>query len=223
MRKRRSPYEEMNPEELVIWRKMLDYDEKYFADMRLESKGIIKKLKQAEFKDDDGKWKTYYEDSPFDQEIPGAEDWFIKIRNRFKEEWIFGCCNRRTKTVEILKGLSKCKLRLVLLHELIHVYEYIYKKYYFLKAYKEYLLLYLNKKQEKDNRIGTRVLEDFVNFDLHILTHQRDKHSLLFLLKSLDLDLRLKKALGTIYSYGRPEIFKDIKRRAEKRGDREIK
>lgn len=33
-------------------------------------------------------------------------------------------------------------------------------------------------------------------------------HNPLFMLKSLDLDLRLGKPLGAVYSYGRNDLFK---------------
>ena len=36
------------------------------------------------------------------------------------------------------------------------------------------------------------------------------KHDLLFLIKSLDMDLRLKKEFGTVYGYEQREFFKSI-------------
>jgi len=220
MKKRIPPWEAMNVTEYKLWEKMQDYDEKYFSDMRLMARKLRSKIRKAKFEDDDGKWKTYYEDFPLDQNLPGVDEWYLKIV-KFKEEGLRGRCIKRKKIVEVLKDPNRSLLKTIILHELIHVYEFIYEEHWFLKAYREFLLLYLYRKLEEDTRVGPKVLEDFINFDIHILIHQRDKHSLLFLLKALDLDLRLKKPLGTVYSYGRLEIFNDIKRDAEKKVKKE--
>jgi len=57
-------------------------------------------------------------------------------------------------------------------------------------------------------------LEEMILIDIHIGNYV---HSPFFMLKSLDLDLRLKKPLGTIYSYGRTVMDQAVKGMAKAR------
>ena len=74
----RNPFTEMNETEYKIWKKMLKY-EKYFSDMRFEKKGLIRRFGKTKSQEDNGSWKTYYEDFPLEYLYLGIRDWFIKF------------------------------------------------------------------------------------------------------------------------------------------------
>lgn len=81
---------------------------------------------------------------------------------------------------------------------MIHVYELILKSYQLddfvlLKLYDELLPKVKN-------------LKNLINLDKHIAFKE---HSLLFILKSIKLDLELGYNLGTIYAYGREDLYAD--------------
>jgi len=70
--------------------------------------------------------------------------------------------------------------------------------------YKEFFLIYFYNKLMK--KIGKKKLHRIINLYLDWDLTVKD-HSLLFLLKSLELDLRMNKPLGTVMAYGRHDIF----------------
>ena len=47
---------------------------------------------------------------------------------------------------------------------------------------------------------------ELLMLECHMYTN-RTAHSILFMLKALDLDLRLKKPFGTVYGYGREKVY----------------
>jgi len=86
-----------------------------------------------------------------------------------------------------------------LLHELIHAYIFLLEGVLG-QIYPQYVTLRLFDKLRKE----IPNLMEKVSTDVHI---DNPAHTPLFLLKSLDLDLRCGFPLGTIYGYGRVEMF----------------
>ena len=120
----------------------------------------------------------------------------------FKLEEIDDCCSqcvgaRKTITIDPAQISAGEDLDLTLLHELIHAFEFIMPD-----THKQYVTLRLFQKLEP----LIPGLLDKIEADLHT---QSSEHTLLFLLKSLDLDLRLNKPPGTIYSHniGNPDLL----------------
>lgn len=212
MKKLRSPFETMNVEERKIWEMMLEYDDKYFSDMRFERNEFRRRFGRIKEQDDNGTWKMYFEKSPVMQDAPRYLDkWIIKLVSRLKDGAI-GRCERKNKVIKIVKEQNKSGFRLTLLHELIHVYEVLYEEYAYWKIYEQWLCIYLYERLKK--RLGAKVIKEFLDTDLNFFIFRDSKyrsfHSLLFLFKSLDLDLCLGKCFGTVYAYGRKELFKKI-------------
>jgi len=82
---------------------------------------------------------------------------------------------------------------------MIHIYEFILKSfklddYVLLKLYDELLPKVKN-------------LRELISIDKHSVYRE---HSLLFILKSVKLDLELGYKIGTIYAYGRVELYKEL-------------
>ena len=101
----------------------------------------------------------------------------------------------------------------ILLHEMIHAYEdmMLNKDYLGLRlTLRELLTHFLDKALSKK----IMNLEDVIHEFIHIRPYDdktRDGgfHGLLFLLKSLDLDLRLKIKPGTVFGYGLDKYAKE--------------
>ena len=65
----------------------------------------------------------------------------------------------------------------------------------------------------QDLREKIPALDEIVNHHSHQLTQANlesagGNHDLLFLLKSFDLDIRMDYPLGTVFAYGRQDLFK---------------
>jgi len=219
MKEFRSPVETLIGEEDKLMERMIKYDYKYFSDMRLDTMEIIRRFGRTEGLDDKGVRKTNLEKSPIMEHYPlYLLDWNIKLVSRLKDGAL-GRCEKKNKIIKIVKGRNKSELKLTLLHELIHVYESLYEELLYTKIYEQWLCIYLYERLIK--RLGAKVINELLNIDLHFYILNDSSfgslHSLLFLFKSLDLDLKLRKPLGSVYSYGREELFKGIQDNVSKK------
>lgn len=88
----------------------------------------------------------------------------------------------------------------ILLHEMIHSYESMLSDY---KIEHEYLIVKLYQK------LFPKIPNLIEIIELDINKNNRE-HTVFFLLKSLDIDLMLKLPLGSIYGYGREELYKKL-------------
>lgn len=93
-------------------------------------------------------------------------------------------------------------------HEMIHVYEDLINELPMYYHDMVYWALYKDLKKKIDN------LDDIISSHAHLLTgstiySQGGLHDILFLLKSFDLDIRMRYPLGTVFGYGKTEEFKD--------------
>ena len=107
-----------------------------------------------------------------------------------------GICDPKVNTIWI--DAENLHNDITLLHEMIHAYDSVLYKTF--SAHRDYVVLKLYEKL----RITIPDLLQLITIDLHT---GNITHSLLFMLKSLDLDLRLDKPLGTVYSYGRERLY----------------
>ena len=98
----------------------------------------------------------------------------------------------------------------VLLHEMIHLHEHVidgFPSYYHDLVY---WVLY------QDLRTKIEGLDDAINDHAHLLNETQlylngGIHDILFLLKSLDLDMRMGYPFGTVFGYERVDRFKYLK------------
>ena len=189
-------FENRTPEESQLYFMVIDFDEKYFTDLRLTEKNA-ERLLAYEVQADDGKWEKVIGDpSLFIGINPGH--WIFRFC-RFRDSTI-GRCHRKHRIIQIQPGLNEKAHKSTVLHEMIHAYEAMLPE-----IYREWLLLELDKKLAR--RITRKHLNDCIDFSLHVIAHHRHYHGLFFLFKSLDLDLRLRWPLGTVFGYGQDEFF----------------
>jgi hypothetical protein len=173
--------------------------EDYFADLQLKSKAIVKRLLTYKMKSEDGRWITV-DDDALEEGTEGLDSWIFRFR-RFRE--LLGLCDPKRKTIFIKPGLPKDEHRATLLHEMIHAYESKLPR-----QFAEWLILDLY--QRVSRRLPERRLNSYIDLSTHIFIHHV-QHGLLFLLKSLDLDLRLGWKPGKVFGYGREDCFADVK------------
>ena len=89
----------------------------------------------------------------------------------------------------------------VILHEMIHLHEYVLNQ---LSSYFREIVLYVlyRKLSGKISDLDARILSFGHIGQETLLQEQGSTHGLLFLLKSFDLDLRMGYPLGTVFGYG---------------------
>jgi hypothetical protein len=176
-------------EEIELHNKICIYQDRYFADMTL--KKYAKELMKTNLMTGRSYVRTDILDCLSDT-LPGQ--WrFMIVPDR--SEWD-GMCYPADCHIEITR--SHRNDRITILHEMIHAYEAILTPY---AMYKEWLMLRLYRDLSKKIRELDSYLSRNLHPDLYV-------HGTLFALKSFDLDLRLKKPLGTVYAYGRDDLFK---------------
>ena len=112
--------------------------------------------------------------------------------------------NAVTQTISIATGAVDDDH--VILHEMIHLHEYFlnqlptyYRDMYFWTLYKDL--------QEKIPSLDT-IIESHANlFNVSVLETEGGVHDILFLLKSLDLDIKKGYRLGTVFAYGYTKLL----------------
>lgn len=182
---------ESSEEDFALRGKALEFEDHYFRDMTL--KAYSKELTKAEIQDNTGEWVT--EEDGFDYYDFSLDSWIIRYGNL--RENVNGRCEQPIKQIRIKPGLKDEDL--ILMHEMIHAFEFLLKD--FSQEYLQYVTIQLYRKI----RPKVRNVMSILTFDMH---KYFKVHSPLFMLKSLDLDIELKKPLGTVYGYGRADIFK---------------
>ena len=177
---------------------LLDYvtvfEDRYFKDMNFELKELKDIFLKYQIQNDDGTWDTCYEQPFFG--ISGRYRFFYE---EMSKDYVIGYCDTEKKEIHISKKIesNKKEVKNVLLHEMIHGYEDIIPE-----TYRQYLVIFLYQRLIK--KLGKRKLCSMILEDQHSL---RVEHSLLFLLKSLTLDIARRLPHGTIMGYGREEYF----------------
>jgi hypothetical protein len=178
-------------EESEVLDKAYDYEEEYFSDLRLidykDELFAVKIFNGQKFIDS-------FEGEDILYKLTIGDGWRFKLVD-YDDETCGGLTSYTEKLVEIS---NKYNNKDTLLHEMIHLYELILKSYQLddfvlLKLYDELLPKIKN-------------LNKLMNLDKHIAFKE---HSLLFILKSIKLDLKLGYNLGTIYAYGREDLYAD--------------
>ena len=186
----------MSEEDKLLRNKAIDFEDRYFKDMMLET--YSKTLNRHEILDRvTGEWISY--ESKFDFDLSVAK-WIIKYDNNLGTAQ--GMCEGLMRRIRI-KSNQIADENIVLLHELIHAFEFNLREA--CEYYCQYVTLRLYDKLKKREKNLLRL----INKDMH---RHYIEHSLLFMLKSIDLDIRLKKPLGTVYSYGRTKLYSGRKK-----------
>lgn len=180
-------------ERLELSNRLGELEERYgkydlFSDMDLTEFG--QDLFEYEMQMENEDWVSSIDDCPQDLNLNG---W--RLRYVEDDGNIGGKCMGKKKTMLMMESYRHDGT--VLLHEVIHAYEFMLEKY---PQYLQYVLLRLYVKLSE--KIPNLLL--MLNDDTHVVF---SVHTPLFMMKALDLDLRLNLPLGTIYAYGRESMF----------------
>lgn len=179
-------------EEKALRNKVCLYQDRYFADMTL--KKYARELMKINLEKGQSYIRTDIINDLYNA-LPG--EWrFAVVPDT--PEWC-GVCYPDDRCIEITKSHRNNKS--TILHEMIHAYDALLSPY---PWYKEWLMLRLY----RDLSRKIPEIDTYLSRDAHPDIVIDVLHGTLFALKSLDLDLRLKKPLGTIYDYGRDDLFK---------------
>jgi hypothetical protein len=161
----------------------LQYEDKYFKDMTFQQ--FEKASGEVEL--DEIRVQSEIAAAPI-----SVDQWIFTIKEDVGE-YCLGQSDNKLKEIAIAHKSQNESI--ILLHDMIHAYEVM------LPQHETYVLtVFLFKKLS--NKIPNLMKKICV--DSHTAYRV---HSVLFLLKSFDLDLRLKKPIGTVYGYGREEVF----------------
>jgi hypothetical protein len=186
-------------EEKRLWEKIAEYERAYFEDMTLQPGSIL----------DDFMWRKVEYDSSNQEEDWIAPDmglghngYTVKIDDLSDGD--MAVCEDEPRVIKIDSKYADDKI--VVLHEMIHAYVGLFregKPLMSLISIAELLLVRLYADlQIKIQDLDKRIINHQNMIDVEIFA-QHGPHDLLFFLKSLDLDLRLKLPLGSVCSYGR--------------------
>lgn len=195
-------------EDLRLIERLYDLGD-YFLDMLFEPGSTVDSLIRCQSMTDGGEWK--------DDAVarPDILEYFCYNYFRTKVEPLKGCGGYFDKKEQLLCiSTENLKDDSVILHEMIHLHEAVLEDVPLF--YHDTLLwaLYINLK----SKIGN--LDEIVLGYAHILNEQSicnqgGLHDILFLLKSLDLDIRMGYQLGTTFGYDMKNELKDYTYRSE--------
>jgi hypothetical protein len=176
--------------DVALREKAVRFEDRYFADMTLRA--FSKKLSKAEIGGcsvSDG----------FDFNITISE-WIIRHDDNL-DEGVEGTCDLGEREILVRTGPEE---DICLMHEMIHAYEGMLAAS--CEHYRQFIIIELFRKLNKKIKGLHNLIARDVNKYAMV-------HTPLFILKSLDLDLRMKRPLGTVYDYGRAETFRKHDRR----------
>ncbi len=170
-------------------------EERYFADLRLIAPSVRRRLLRYEVQME-GKWLTTEGDPP-DVSIV---EWIFRIVDTIEQSKdCLGLCDYTSRAIYIASSLNDEDRRGTLLHELIHAYEFQLQY-----EMREWLALDLYRRLLR--RMSAAKVHRYMDANNHGL-FLVGGHGVLFLLKSLELDMRLKWKPGTVFGYGRDDYF----------------
>lgn len=170
--------------------------EKYFDDLTLEK--FAKSRITAVDLEDVGR---VYSDLPY---ISIVRKYSIRVTNPAKGETAIGACDYENKVIKLYRGRYERSKTIIILHEMVHAYDSELSKY---PTWRDFVLIYLYRKLS--NLFGRKKINRIVFLESHPDFFVNTGHNILFVLKCLELDLRLKKKLGTVFAYGRSKHFNE--------------
>jgi len=176
--------------------------EDLFNDMLL-APGYIGDLVAFQNVDEDGEIEEFEFFRPEELEGCDAQSFAFKVSDDLPPN-VKGLFEHEAQRITIAR--SEKDNDSVLLHELIHAYQYALNSvpYFFAESLTWSLYYKLKKRIPK--------LDEVIQYCIHAIDGFRifyagGEHNMLFLLKSFDLDIRMNYHLGTVFGYGRLPVF----------------
>ena len=180
-----------------LWDLVGQYDEEFFEDLQFKPGSIVTPF--IEYMMEDESDEKFYTEPQC--EITSFDSMYCRLRVGDLEENTEGQVNLVNRIMTIPEKYVDNKS--VVLHEMLHVY--VNELY---PELKDILIVCLYRDLEK--RIPD--IDDRLTMHAHINISEHTsllggEHSMLFFLKSLDLDLRCSFKLGSVCGYGRDEVL----------------
>lgn len=177
----------MTQDEYELQYHILEYEEEYFEDMTFQKGSIC--YDTVSFIHDNFDF--------FSLEL--EYNYYRYYINDLKDEWI-GQFDQKERSITISPKYKNDQA--VILHEMIHAYEYILNKKNPVLCELMLIKLY-NKLKPKIKDLDSLIENHAELYGQHCIAKEGGYHGILFYLKSLDLDLRCGYDLGKVCGYGR--------------------
>ncbi|MDP3697452.1 MAG: hypothetical protein Q8R55_05540 [Candidatus Taylorbacteria bacterium] len=142
-----------------------------------------------------------YDNLPY---IGIVKKYTIEVTTPPKDNGSIALCDIENKVIKLFRGRYEKSEKITLLHEMIHAYDHELMKY---PTWRDYVLIYLYNKISR--KLGRKRMRSILTLESHPEFLVNQNHNLLFVLKSLDLDLILRRKLGSVFAYGREKYFKN--------------
>lgn len=191
-------------EEKRLVEKIEDFEE-YFKDMLFEPDSIITDLTKCQFKEKE-QWVDSTIIRPEELEYFSINMFHYKVEET--KESIGGFFDEKAQLLCISRKYIDDDA--TILHEMIHLHEFVINKlpmFYHDTLYWG-LYIYLREIIPELDKIITDHAHILTEYDIY---SRGGVHDILFLLKSLELDVRRAYPLGTVFSYGRENDFKSYR------------
>ena len=174
---------------------ILDH-ESLFDDMCLDVESAVRDFLIYQIQMDDGQYLEASDDHYIGL---GVQCWRFYVR-RLRDKDMMGVTYPNERKI-VINEPYKNDLPTIL-HEMIHAHEAILNQFY--PFYRDTVMLCLYKElEQKIPNLYQRLIDHAHEYRALEVTEIGGSHDILFFLKSLDLDLRLGYALGTVCGYGR--------------------
>ena len=208
-------YYEASADERELWDKVAAMMYDYFGDMLFRRATITEPFAKVQtilpkgdiYSDGylDGEWEDEVLSLPDTIEYFSADHIRVSIVNSSQAKGMFHI-RSEDDIPEIVISKDYLDDETVIAHELIHLHETILEEYLPYACDIVLWALYQDLKTKIENldEIITRYLP---LLNVRDINWEGGKHDLLFMVKSLDLDLRLGKELGTVFGYGQNRLF----------------
>jgi hypothetical protein len=172
----------------------IGYEIDYFEDMLFEPGSVTSDFLCFQTQTNEGVWVDECYDYYF-----SFEDNMVRFYVDSIRPGVYGIFNKEDRSVTI--DPEHAEDPVVILHEMIHIYEWIIGEYPF-SFMRDILFLSLyNDLKEKIPNLDDLILDRIHVIFSRTVSQIGGDHGILFYLKSLDLDLRLGYDLGTIFGY----------------------
>ena len=172
------------------------YENRYFRDMTFRANALARKYTSYDSKNELGKSVTTSTDLSENLSILDCSI----IRYRFKSD-ICGDCLPSKKLIRLNTNLNNEDVKTTLLHEMVHYYEFRLASFGYQHQYLIFLVDTLRK------IVGVKMFNRILSSFGHSINVQIPGHSLLFWMKTIELDYRIKKPFGTVAGYGKKNLF----------------
>ena len=196
---------EMTPQEKRLAELVYEYEEKYFADFCFKPESIIEPFVEYKRKHPaNGEWVKNRVTLPY--EITSLAYSYYRMKVEELDEGVGGMTNVKDRVIIIPP--NNIDRKNIVLHEMIHAYLAVLCKSFF-SHHREVLFFCLYKDLlRKIPELDERIMFHSCEVNRNRIERRGGEHGILFLLKSLDLDLKCGFKLGTVCGNGHDEFGK---------------